>query len=202
MQATITSLPIQADAEQFAQRGYLVARNLLSRRFMEIALRYYLSYLKIDDYYSVSKNTQALNRYADALGEALIPEIQPLIEQRIGKKLLPTYSFARIYTTESRLTRHVDRGACEISATVTVGYKSPSLWPIFVQHGGEDIQVELDVGDALIYRGMDLPHWREPLESGFWCQLFFHFVDAEGTLAEHQFDGRGRLGPYVIPREA
>ena len=31
------------------------------------------------------------------------------IEQRIGKKLLPTYSVARTYTTELWLTRHVDR---------------------------------------------------------------------------------------------
>ena len=202
MQATATPLAAPSDAEQFAQRGYLVARNLLSRRLMDIALRYYLSYLKIEGYYSVTENTRALNRYADALGEALIPEIQPMIEHRTGKKLLPTYSFARIYTTESILTRHVDRGACEISATLTVGFKSPSLWPIFVQHDGQDIAVELDVGDALIYRGMDIPHWREPLQSGFWCQLFFHFVDAEGSMTEHQFDGRDRLGPYLIPQEA
>ncbi|WP_434030664.1 DUF6817 domain-containing protein [[Pseudomonas] boreopolis] len=185
-----------AEAQLFAQRGYLVIRNLLSRRFMEVALRYYLSYLKVGSYYGVDERTQALDRYADAFGEALFPEIQPVIEQRIGKKLLPTYSFARIYTTESRLSRHVDRGACEISATLTVGFKSPVLWPIFVHQGGRDIGIDLDVGDALIYRGMDLPHWREPLDSGFWCQLFFHFVDAEGALTEQRFDGRGRLGPY------
>lgn len=202
MQATATSWAAEPDAEQFAQRGYVVARNLLSRRMMDIALRYYLSYLKYDGYYSVSDSTRALNRYADALGEALIPEIQPQIEQKIGKKLLATYSFARIYTTDSILTPHVDRGACEISATVTVGFKSSSLWPIFVQQGGNDIAVELDVGDALIYRGMDLPHWREPLQSGFWCQLFFHFVDAEGSMTEHQFDGRGRLGPYLATEDA
>lgn len=194
---TVPSL-IGADAAQFDERGYVVLRNLLSRRFLDVSLRYYLSYLKVPDYYSVSESTRALNRYADALGEAFIPEIQPVIERHIGRKLIPTYSFARIYTTESRLSKHVDRGACEISATMTVGYKNANgLWPIFLEYAGEDIPVELDVGDALIYRGMDLPHSRKPLESGFWCQLFFHFVETDGALTEHRFDGRDRLGPFM-----
>ncbi|MEH6418616.1 DUF6817 domain-containing protein [Pseudomonas sp. CGJS7] len=189
-----------ADAAQFDERGYLVLRNLLSRRFLDVALRYYLSYLKLNDYYKVDDGTRALDRYADALGEAFFPEIQPVIEHRIGKKLLPTYSFARIYTPESRLTKHVDRGSCEISATMTVGFKTRhGLWPIFLEHAGESVAVELDVGDALIYRGMDLPHWREPLESGFWCQLFFHFVDADGTLCGLRFDERSSLGPFLPP---
>lgn len=197
MHADVAAPPVHNDAELFTQRGYLVVRNLLSRRLLEIALRYYLSHLKVDGYYSTNERTRALNRYADALGEALFPEIQPLIEASIGKKLIPTYSFARIYTTESRLTPHVDRGACEISATLTVGFKCPSLWPIFLRHDGSDMAIELDVGDALIYRGMELTHWREPLTTGFWCQLFFHFVDAEGPMTAHAYDGRNALGPQT-----
>lgn len=197
MHADVAAPPALDDTDLFAQRGYLVMRNLLSRRLLDIALRYYLSHLKVEGYYSTNERTRALNRYADALGEALFPEIQPLIEARIGKKLIPTYSFARIYTTESRLTPHVDRGACEISATLTVGFKCPSLWPIFLRHDGSDLAIELDVGDALIYRGMDLSHWREPLTSGFWCQLFFHFVEADGPMTAHAFDGRKALGPQT-----
>jgi hypothetical protein len=126
----------------------------------------------------------------------MMPKVQERIEARIGRRLLPTYSYARIYTTESILTRHVDRGACEISATMTVGYRNADgLWPIMVESDGQDIAVPLDVGDALIYRGMELPHWREPLPRGIWCQLFFHFVDAEGEMTDLRYDGRGRLGP-------
>ena len=83
-----------------------------------------------------------------------------------------------------------------------MGFKNPALWPIFVQQDGRDIEIDLDVGDALIYRGMGLPHWRESLDSGFWCQLFLHFVDAEGALTEQRFDGGGRLGPYEARKGA
>ena|GEM_PF-4386288 len=48
-------------------------------------------------------------------------------------------------------------GACEVSATLTMGFKNAAVWPIFVQQNGTDIGIDLDGGDALIYRGMDLP---------------------------------------------
>jgi hypothetical protein len=47
----------------------------------------------------------------------------------------------------------------------------------------------------MAYKGMVVPHWREPLAKGIWCQLFFHFVAADGPLSGHIYDDRGHLGP-------
>nr|WP_199040766.1 hypothetical protein [Dyella sp. ASV24] len=186
----------------FAENGYAIVPNLVSREIMNIAWRYYLMYLRTPgDYYGMHEKVKALDRYADALGESLLVAIKPRIEAIVGKQLVPTYSLARIYTPESRLTKHVDRKACEISATVTVGYRNvASLWPIFVESRGQDVPITLDIGDAMIYRGMDLPHWREQLPEGAWCQLFFHFVDAHGELLCQTYDGRSSLGP--VPRSS
>ncbi|MGH8083770.1 MAG: DUF6817 domain-containing protein [Lysobacter sp.] len=196
MQSNLATAEPNPQVDTFEEKGYATFKGLMSRDLLDIAFRYYLSYVGTPGYYDVPDDTRALNRYIDALGEAMMPRVQASIEKRIGRRLLPTYSFARIYTTASTLTKHVDRGACEISATMTVGYKNvDALWPVMVESEGEDVPVALDVGDALIYKGMDLPHWREPLPQGIWCQLFFHFVDADGEMTEHRFDGRGRLGP-------
>lgn len=185
-----------AHESSFEKDGFVIARNLISTDVLAIAFRYYLSYVSVDGYYEVREMNRAFDRYADALSEAMMPVVQRRLENETGLTLLPTYSFARIYTTESKLSKHVDRGACEVSATMTVGYKnSAALWPICVEHEGKRVPIELDVGDALIYRGMDLPHWREKLPSGLWCQIFFHFVDANGALAASKYDGRGRMGP-------
>ena len=187
--------PVVSDVE-FESKGYTVIKNMLSRDMLDIAYRYYLSYAATSGYYAVSDDVRALDRYADALGEAMMPQVQEAIEAKTGRRLLPTYSFARVYTTASRLSRHVDRGACEISATMTVGYTGTSdLWPIMVESEGVDLPIALDVGDALIYRGMDLPHWRESLKEGVWCQLFFHFVEADGAMAGEHYDRRDSLGP-------
>lgn len=185
-----------ANERDFTRDGFTIARSLISRDVLDIAFRYYLSYVKLDGYYEVRDANLAFDRYADALSEAMMPLVRRRLESETRLELLPTYSFARIYTTKSKLSKHVDRGACEVSATMTVGFKnSEGLWPICVEHNGDRLAVELDIGDALIYRGMQLPHWREKLPSGLWCQIFFHFVDANGPLAKHHYDGRGRLGP-------
>ena len=197
---TMGEVPVTAVETNFGRDGFMVARNVVSKDVLDIAFRYYLSYVSVEGYYDVREMNNAFDRYADALSEAMMPLVQRRLEADTGLKLLPTYSFARIYTTESKLSKHVDRGACEVSATMTVGFKnSAGLWPICLEHKGARVPVELDIGDALIYRGMELPHWREPLPSGLWCQIFFHFVDAAGPMADHRYDGRGRMGP--VPEE-
>lgn len=185
-----------ASSPEFAATGYAVERDVVGQELLDVAFRYYLSYVPVEGYYGVHPDVNALDRYADALGEAMFPTVQRRVEHVVGLPLLPTYSYARIYTTHSRLRKHVDRGACEISATVNIGSKNVGEpWPIYVEIDGKDVPVGLGRGDALIYRGMDLPHWREPLESGIWCQLFFHFVERNGELACEHYDRRGGLGP-------
>lgn len=183
-------------SNQFDTLGYVVAPSILPRTQLDAAFRYYISYVGMDGFYRIYDKVNALDRYADALSEAWMPDVQKVIEAATGRRLLPTYSFARIYTTESRLHKHVDHHSCEISATMTVGHRNaPAEWPILVESRGNDVPVSLDVGDALIYKGTELPHWREPLSSGIWCQVFFHFVDAAGPFTDRIYDGRSKLGP-------
>ena len=59
------------------------------------------------------------------------------------------------------------------------------------------LQIELGVGDALLYKGAELPHWRDPLGDGNWLQLFVHYVDAAGSHARERYDRRRSLGPVV-----
>lgn len=191
-----------AQGSEFDDKKYLLLKNIVSREILDIAWRYYRSYVTVQGYYETDDDTYSLDRYADAFGEALIPDVQEKIEACIGRKLIPTYSYARIYTTESRLTKHVDRGSCEISATMTVGYRNvDGLWPINIESDGVDLPIELDIGDAMLYKGMQVPHWRDSLPKGVWCQLFFHFVEANGSMADHQFDRRPRLGPVMGRKE-
>jgi hypothetical protein len=45
-----------------------------------------------------------------------------------------------------------------------------------------------------VYRGCDLPHWREALRGHQWIQLFLHYVDAAGPRAVQKYDGRLLIG--------
>lgn len=146
--------------------------------------------------------------------DGLLLDLLPYIEKASGKKLYPTYSYARLYGSGAELTIHTDRPACEISVTLTLGW-SGKQWPIYMadlaneneaepynsQGSGifKDIKVKnisaiwMDVGDAVLYRGIDKLHWREKFEGDWQAQVFLHYVDVDGPHADEKYDGRDKL---------
>jgi hypothetical protein len=130
--------------------------------------------------------------------DKLLEDLTPHFEQALGLKLFPTYSYARLYNSQDEeLKVHRDRPACEISASLTLDFEG-DVWPIFMGDNEDKIngaKIEMDVGDAVMYRGMDKWHWREPYVEGKWqAQVFLHYVDQNGPHAEWKYDKRESLG--------
>jgi hypothetical protein len=128
--------------------------------------------------------------------DSLLVQLLPHFEQASGKRLLPTYSYARLYAPGDELKNHTDRESCEISATITLGFEG-DVWPIYM---GDSIEkdnaseIKMGVGDAVLYRGMGKHHWREVYTEGKWqAQVFLHYVDADGPHQEWKFDKRPGL---------
>jgi len=62
------------------------------------------------------------------------------------------------------------------------------------KHGGE-VEIALEPGDALIYRGCECDHWRSKFTSGSWqAQAFCITSTQNGPYAEERFDRRPYLG--------
>ena len=121
--------------------------------------------------------------------DTLLQDLLPYFEKACGKRLYPTYSYARLYKPGEELKKHKDRPACEISATVTLGFEGDP-WAIYM----EGNKVDMQVGDAVLYRGMDIEHWRKKYTEGQWqAQVFLHYVDADGPHADQKYDGRESL---------
>ncbi len=188
----------QTPQDVFERAGYVVITGALPRSAADLAYRYALLQAQDPDYYMDEPMMVARGHYADAMGEAILMRLHPLLERATGHSLFPCYSFLRIYQNGSSLPRHVDRPSCEISATLTLGYEGGKLWPIGVESGGRDIAVPLDVGDLMIYRGAEVPHWREAFAGENWIQLFLHYVASDGPYAEYRFDKRERIGPVKL----
>lgn len=105
----------------------------------------------------------------------------------LGAQVLPTYSYARVYLANSFLALHTDRPACEVSLTIHLD--GDKQWPIcFQKPNGMTRSLILDRGDAAIYSGCDIPHWR-PIFNGTWySQVFLHYVISMGQFHDHYFD--------------
>jgi hypothetical protein len=185
-------------SNSFERDGYTVARNVFDRPSLEIYAAYALM-LQANNFFGTREERQGFfDRYADLLMESILLHLQPAMEQATGLSLLPTYSYLRIYETGAVLAKHRDRHACEVSASLTIGYDAPELWPLWLESNGQPRSIMLQPGDMLLYKGRDLPHWREAFQGRYWIQAFFHYVDAAGELASYKFDGRTGVG--VLPK--
>jgi hypothetical protein len=128
--------------------------------------------------------------YADYLMESLMLNKKKIMEEHLKFKVLPTYSFWRMYTQGAELVKHKDRPSCEYSVTIQIGHDPKHKWSIFI----EDKEITLDDGDAVIYKGCEVEHWREPYEGDWHAQVFLHYVKEDGPNKDWVMDKRSYWG--------
>ena len=133
---------------------------------------------------------------------------QSIMEKTTELKLYPAYTYARIYEKGHELKRHKDRFSCEISTTMNLGGDD---WPIYLSPnenvGAPDgknitlaskakgVRVDLRPGDMLVYRGVELEHWREKFKGKECVQVFLHYNNRKTPGArDNMFDKRPHLG--------
>ena len=178
---------------QFAEQGYVGVEDFLEPGVVELAYHYVKMRIKLGFGKLPPKPDQigARAEYGDHLMEALLDQSTPKVEQIVGKTLWPTYSFYRLYTQGMDLKRHRDRPSCEYSASICLGRSVDEDWPLFA----DETPYPCQPGSALIYKGCDVEHWREPLPKGEQLQVFLHYVDKEGVWGDVcRFDTRPGLG--------
>ena len=123
--------------------------------------------------------------YGDAIIESILIKKKDIIEKEVNLNLLGTYAYWRMYTKFSELKKHKDREACEISVTVNIS-SDGTKWPIYMD--GEAIN--LNIGDAAVYLGCEVEHWREPFLGDYQMQAFLHYVNKDGKNKNHYKDKR------------
>ena len=102
--------------------------------------------------------------------------LSPDMEKHTGAKLIPTYSYLRVYKKGDELKKHIDRSSCQFSVTLTL-MREPNedIWPIYLETDSI-YKIDLEAGDGLIYNGIENPHWREEFEGSRLAQVFLHYA--------------------------
>lgn len=136
--------------------------------------------------------------YGSPVFDSLLERLAEPLSKHLEVDLIPAYTYARLYRPGEVLERHTDRPSCEISGTMTLGFDpSQKIWPIFFAKNDEDLfgkSIDIGVGDLVMYRGNELPHWRPKFKGTWQVQVFFHYVDANGPHKDYKYDGRTSLG--------
>lgn len=186
------------DAERFEKHGCVLVKNFVDAQTIAVVSQYFENKIRRGEWVESVKDGDLTSRfayYADPFIEVLLQASKEAVEDAAGKELLPTYSYSRIYQPGEKLSPHVDRPSCEISVTVNVATKG-EFSPIYTQYGQNDPEKHiLNPGDAVVYMGCDVMHWRQPLKDGqLNVQFMLHYVDKNGPNAGYAKDNRPAYG--------
>ena len=169
----------------WTKQGYKIINNFFTKKELEILQEYCFKQLEsgAGAQYDEQSGTGAAAWYKDTMATTFLSLKRPLVEKASGYALLETYTYWRYYCFGSKLTKHTDRPACQISVTANI--KSYDESPIVV----EGDSINLKEGQAILYYGCLAKHWRPGIYKGDgMAQVFFHYVDANGPFYHHEQD--------------
>lgn len=182
--------------DDFIKNKYCYVKNAIPQDLCKVVTQYTL----FDEANNFSPEAAGLqvpgnhSKHGDSLMESLLLYALPVIEKNTGLFVYPTYSYYRLYRPGASLLPHKDRESCEISASLFFGHNyEGETWKLYVEGNG----YSMEPGDMIIYRGMDLNHYRyefEAPEGSYHSQAFLHYVDQNGPCKDFKYDKRIGIG--------
>jgi len=178
------------------EHGYEIIRNFItSEKAEKLALNISEQVKSNIDVMRDGQVPDADSLYNSKYGLELLVNKNGEISSLINESLLPTYCYSRIYKNGCELIKHVDRQECEVSLTVHLD--GDEKWDFYVEnYEKEEVCITLNKGDAIIYLGAKVPHWRNKYIGKSYTQLFLHYVRSDGEYADRYFDNAKRKEQY------
>ncbi len=129
--------------------------------------------------------------------------LTPTVTELIGKYLLPSFAYFRIYFGDDICRVHADRSACEFSLSLTLALSDFIPWDLSMGTAPpEDVSAVADdfgdepyesypmsAGDAVLYRGTMRRHGRVTPNPNRWsAHAFFEWVERGGPHHGEAFE--------------
>ena len=126
-----------------------------------------------------------------------------IVAARLKARLLPTFSYFRLYFQKDICRVHSDRPACEVSASVTLAYSDLEPWDLSIastpaadtlaitDHFNDEkfATFRMRVGDAVVYSGSTFRHGRITPNPNRWsAHLFLQWVNEDGPHKGEAFE--------------
>jgi hypothetical protein len=182
-------------AEIFYAQGYLHLKDVVSKELCHYLTHLLIKAPELNYGKNFGEDSQVPNAKSvldhEIVFETLLEKIWPDIEDVIGEEVLPTYSYARLYSNGDDLKPHTDRPACEISMTIQLGRSHHYAWPIYMGSS----RVDMGEGDGVLYLGRSIKHWRNVCDGpeGYYSgQVFLHYVKKNGECSNEAGDIKNR----------
>ena len=176
-------------ARMFQANGYAPVAGLIHPFHIGALRRYYrhrirTGTLPLGDHQSPRRYVAHNESVACFFHQQLTSAVSALA----GEPVKPSYVYLASYLSGAELEKHIDREQCEFSISLCLDYSPEPLretpWPLRLETSARTVAVFQAIGDGLLYRGAQLPHYRDALPEGHTStSIFFHYVSGH-------FDGR------------
>ena len=195
---------ISEDLAKFCYDYFMTKRQVARKLFDTKYISPFTTYWGV---WNDAQVPETYSHYGDVAMETLLEKLKPLMEEKTNLKLNCNYSYARIYKKGDILEKHKDRFSCEISTTLNLG---GDKWPIFLEPNenlgtfengkyvpsdSNGLEIILEKGDMLVYKGNLLEHWRNSFEGENCGQVFLHYNNIDTKNSDiNIYDTREFLG--------
>ena len=165
------------------EHGYVIVEDLIHPFHVGALRRYYRNRTR-RGLYSVG-DEQVRRRFAshnEDVARFIHRQMTYALSDIAHVALKPSYAYFVSYLGGADLDKHYDREQCDYSITVCIDVtpepNGESPWPIQLETSEGTAKIYQALGDALIYRGCSVAHWRERLPRGQTStSLLLHYVD-------------------------
>ncbi|MFE1902315.1 sulfotransferase family protein [Streptomyces gardneri] len=173
-------------AEEFARSDVCGMGRLVRPGHREALLDYYERLIATGSW--PLGDAQVEGRYGwynESLSRFFHHQFGTLVGRLAGRPVRPSYAYVSAYRAGAVLDRHVDREQCEYTVSLLLGESGPGIdggWPLLLDTARGSLSLVQRPGEAVLFRGTRVPHWRPPLPDGSThTSLLFHYVPAEFT---------------------
>jgi hypothetical protein len=171
----------QEAGAQLASEGWAIVPELIPPLQLAAMRPYYREMVASGDL--PLGDTQSRDRYhlhSEVVSNFYHYQLTSLVGRIAGEPVKPSFAYFASYRPGATLPRHLDREQCEFVLSVLLDYvpdpAGPCGWPLVLNHPRAldvPIPVDLGVGDAVIYRGRQLYHYRDRLPAGHQSTSYF-----------------------------
>ncbi len=181
---------VSATRPQFQAQGYAPVGRLIHPFHISALRRYYRHQLRTGQLrLGDSQSPLRYIAYNDPVARFFHQQLTAAVTAFAGEPVKPSYVYLASYQPGAILEKHTDREQCEFSITLCLDYapepRCATPWPLHLHMQSGKVTVFQAIGDALLYRGCEVPHSRDPLPEGHTStSIFFHYVrgDFKGSL--------------------
>ncbi|MBT8422612.1 MAG: hypothetical protein HKN56_07085 [Gammaproteobacteria bacterium] len=183
--------PLRGSAarEAFQRDGVVIVDGILDPYFREFLQSYYRTVREHSEAH-FGRDWTSMNGQGDACSEAVLYTVRSHISDITELDLLPSMSVARMFEKGDKVGRHIDGPTNEINCTLCIDRDSP--WYLHFENEKVAAKVDLLPGQAVLYRGNELFHWREKYTGSNHVQVIFGYVLKGGAHEDRAFERRGR----------